>query len=205
MLKILRQWILCFPHKIHWLFVLILALVIPYLTREEEHPGEWYPFSNFPMYSNFEKQAYYVYVTDKDNNALPTYPIFGTWPSQIKKIYDGEIKKIAKDLNKASKKLTAEERFPAGVSVLQQLRDHSLYPDEVKKHPVLLLQQVDITLKEGRIHKETTLVGENECLQQSPTLPRTVCGSGSGASGWAVSLSITPRGKHFSCVPVWPS
>lgn len=160
MMNNVRQWIVCYPHKIHWLFVLVLALIVPYLTREDTHPGEWYPFSNFPMYSNFEKQAYYVYITDKNDQPLPTYPVFGTWPSHIKKIYDGEIKAIAKELGKASKKLTQEERLPAGRSVLQQLKDHSLSPEEVKKHPGFRLHQVDITLKDGRIHKETTMVGE---------------------------------------------
>lgn len=160
MMKIVRQCIVCFPHKMHWFFVLVLAVIIPWLTRKEAHPGEWYPFSNFPMYSSFEKQAYYVYITDKDNQPVPTFPIFGTWPSHIKKIYDAEIKTIAKRLRKPSKKLTAEERFPAGTGVLLQLRDHSLYPEELKKHRGFRLHQVDITLKDGRIHKETTLVGE---------------------------------------------
>jgi len=160
MMKNFRQWILCFPHKIHWLFVLVLAVIIPWMTKDTPHPGEWYPFSNFPMYSSFEKQAYYVYITDKGDKPIPNYPTFGTWPSHVKKIYDGEIKAIAKDLKKASKKLTPEERYPAGNAVLKQLRDNSTYPDEVKKYPGLRLYQVDITLKDGRIHKETTLVGE---------------------------------------------
>jgi hypothetical protein len=161
MMKIIRQWILCFPHKIHWLFVALLALVIPWLTRDTPTPGEWYPFSNFPMYSKFEKQAYYVFITDLDDKPVPTFPIFSVWPSHIKKIYDAEIKAIAKQLGKASKKLTAEERRPAGDRVLKQLSEQSRTPEKVKEHSGYRLQQVDIFLKDGHIVKEATLVGES--------------------------------------------
>ena len=56
MLTKLHQWFLCLPHKFHWFFVLLTGVLVPFLTRNNPDPkqrGEWYPFSNFPMYSTF--------------------------------------------------------------------------------------------------------------------------------------------------------
>ncbi len=77
--------------RILWLFVLVSSALVPLLTRH--HPikaqrGEWYPFSDFPMYSDFEEQAYYVYVTDRDDKPVPIAATFGIAPSDVKKAYD---------------------------------------------------------------------------------------------------------------------
>ncbi|HSJ02225.1 MAG: hypothetical protein ACAI34_16420 [Verrucomicrobium sp.] len=154
------QWILRIPLKIHCFFVLLTAGIIPLLTAGGKNPGEWYPFSNFPMYSSFEKQAYYVYVTDREDRPLALYPTFGNWSSGVKKIFDGYFKAEAKVLKKPSKKMTAEESRPAGDAALRQLRDTGRYPEEVKKHAGFRLYKVDISLKDGVIVKETSLVGE---------------------------------------------
>lgn len=161
MIKKVHQWILWLPHKVHWFFVLLTALLIPWLTRDAAKPGEWYPFSNFPMYSSFEKQAYYVYVTDLEDRPLALYPTFGNWTSGVKKIFDNYFKAEAKALKKPSKKLTAEEARPAGDATLKQLIETGRYPEEVKKHAGFRLYKVDITLDDhGKIVKETSLVGQ---------------------------------------------
>lgn len=170
--KMLYQWFLCLPHKFHWFFVVVTAFIIPWLTRNTVKPGEWYPFSNFPMYSNFEKQAYYVYITDKNDQPVAMYPTFGNWPSGIKKMYDGKLKEVVNDLKaKANNQgttyktkivnMTSEECRPAGDATLKQLVESSRTQDEIKKHTGFRLYQMDITLnKEGNIVKKTKLVGE---------------------------------------------
>ena len=48
---------------------------------------ENYPFSNFPMYSSFSSQTYYVYLTDGARRPLRTKE-FGLLSSGLKKIFD---------------------------------------------------------------------------------------------------------------------
>ena len=72
-----------------------MGAVIPLITAKTDKPGEFYPFSNFPMYSSFEPDTYLVYITDLEDKPLAISPIFGTSASDIKKTYDrklGELK-----------------------------------------------------------------------------------------------------------------
>ena len=158
------QWGLSYPFKLHWFFVLLTAVVVPFLTRNEKvkmYRGEWYPFSNFPMYSKFEETAYYVYVTDLQDQPVAIYPTFTTWSSAVKKMYDAKIKTIAANLKMPSKSLTAEQVRPAAQAVLAQLRQESRSPEEVRKHPGYRLYAMDVWLEDGRIMKQPRLLGES--------------------------------------------
>ena len=169
----LHQWSAWMPFKLHWFFVVLTALVIPYLTRHLPiaQRGEWYPFSNFPMYSNFEPQAYFVYITDLDDKPVGIQPTFGTWPTAVKKAYDLKLKDVVQKLKSDAEKvgskykkkqieMTTEECRPAGDATLRQIMESSKYPDEVKKHKGYRLYQMDIWLKDGVIQQKPKLVGE---------------------------------------------
>lgn len=161
------------PFRLHWIFVALTAVVIPLLTRNMPvaQRGEWYPFSNFPMYSNFEPQAYYVYITDLDDKPVAIQPTFATWPTAVKKAYDLKLKdvvqKLKSDAQKAGGKykkkqidMATEECRPAGDATLRQLMESTKFPDEMKKHKGFRLYQVDIWLEDGVIQKKAKLVGE---------------------------------------------
>lgn len=167
------QWRLNLPFKFHWFFVVLTAFVIPWLTKNLSiaQRGEWYPFSNFPMYSNFEPQAYYVYITDRNDNPVGIQPTFGTWPTAVKKAYDLRLKEVVKGLKENAVKnggkykkkqieMTTEECRPAGDALLKQLMESSKFPDEVKKHSGYRLYQQDIWLENGHIQQKPKLVGE---------------------------------------------
>jgi hypothetical protein len=167
-------WIAWHPMRILWLFVFISAALVPWLTRG--HPikaqrGEWYPFSDFPMYSDFEKQAYYVYLTDRDDKPVPVGAVFGISPSDVKKAYDDKLKREIARLKDEAKsrgekysrkiiEMSEAECRPAGDAALRELRDHCQSPEALRQFNGLRLYQVDITVKDGRIQKNTRLVGE---------------------------------------------
>jgi hypothetical protein len=174
MLKKLHQWFVCLPHKFHWFFVLLTGALIPFLTRAHPDPkqrGEWYPFSNFPMYSTFEDTAYYLYVTDLEDKPLPLVPTFGRTGSEVKKLYDlllkAEVKRLKGEAasrgEKYSKRIyqmTGEECQPAGNATLTQLRDTAKEQTQARGHSGLRLHQVDITLENGSIKERAKRVGE---------------------------------------------
>lgn len=159
------------PFRLHWITVLFLAVILPWLTRNQAKPGEWFPFSNFPMYSNFEKTAYYVFVTDLNDEPLPMTPIFGNWPSGVKKIYDAKLKEEVDRLKKAAiergeryrkriVQMDGEECRPAGDATLIQMVESSRNKEQIAKYPGFRLYQSDITLEDGMIVKRRKMVGE---------------------------------------------
>ena len=170
----LRQCFAWIPFKLHWFFVLVTGVLVPLLTRNHPDPkqhGEWYPFSNFPMYSTFEPTAYYVYVTDLNDKPVALVPTFGNWGSGVKKTYDqylkNEVKRLKKEAEAAGGKyrrrifeMSGEECRPAGDATLRQIRDTSKEQAEVRTHAGFRLYQVDITLEKGSIVKREKLVGE---------------------------------------------
>ena len=174
MLTKLHQWFLCLPHKFHWFFVLLTGVLVPFLTRHNPDPkqhGEWYPFSNFPMYSSFEDTAYYVYVTDLEDKPVALMPTFGNWGSGVKKAYDRflkeEIKRLKAEAEKRGEKyrtriaqMPGEECRPAGDETLKQLLDGARNQEQLRGSPGFRLYQVDITLEDGQIVQRKKRVGE---------------------------------------------
>lgn len=158
------------PFKLHWGFVLFLAFVLPWATRHTRTPGEWFPFSNFPMYSNFEKTAYYVYITDLEDQPLPMAKLFAV-PSAVKKAYDQKLKAWVKVLKeqavargdkyrKRIVEMDGEECRPAGDAALKQLVESLSDQTALTQYPGFRLYQMDITLEDRKITKRAKLVGE---------------------------------------------
>ncbi|MCP5558010.1 MAG: hypothetical protein H7A55_09685 [Verrucomicrobiaceae bacterium] len=150
------------PFKLHWFLVLLMAFVIPALTARTDKPGEFYPFSNFPMYSSFEPATYFVYVTDEKDQDLRMGPLFGRAPSDVKKVYDRKLNDAKKAHGGKVKKadLPPEIRAEAAQTVLQWLIDNM--PDKSPLAPAkgLRLHRVDIVFTDGAVKQTTQLEGE---------------------------------------------
>lgn len=134
-------------------FVLVMVGILALMR-------EWYPFSHFPMYARFENYTYYVYVTDHNETPLPVESLFGIRTANLKKIYQKELRRIARDHPRGTKGLPREQRREAGDYVLQFLRENSANPRKTDAIRGLKLYQVDIRGVNGRIEKEAYLVGE---------------------------------------------
>ncbi|MDB6075362.1 MAG: hypothetical protein JWO89_3002, partial [Verrucomicrobiaceae bacterium] len=111
------------PFLYHWSLVVVMALVVPLLTRKSDKPGEFYPFSNFPMYSRFEPQTYYVYVRDLKGGPVSVAALFGTSITNVKKVYDNKLTGLKKKSGPGIKKadLSNEDRSQAASETLQCL------------------------------------------------------------------------------------
>lgn len=151
------------PFLYHWSLVVLMALVIPLLTAKSDKPGEFYPFSNFPMYSRFEPQTYYVYLRDLKGGLVPVSPIFGTSITNVKKVYDGKLTSLKKKAGAGKKKadLSDEDRAQAARETLQWLV--SIAPksaqSRVQELGGLELHQVDIEYRDLKINKKDAAVG----------------------------------------------
>lgn len=108
----LKRWWLKVPFR--HMAALVLALLII---------GEQFPFSNFPMYSNFGTDADVMYVTDQNDQPISMKPLLKTSSSSAKKRYKKELSNVCKKSGRDIEEATAEERQKAGAITLKSLVD----------------------------------------------------------------------------------
>lgn len=89
--------------------VLVIAL---FIIKEQ------FPFSNFPMYSNFDSEADVLFIADQTGNPVSMDRVFGKGSSTIKKAWKKEVSKLVNPRGRDSKQSTPEERAKAGAVVL---------------------------------------------------------------------------------------
>ncbi len=148
--------------RYHWLLVALMAFIIPVLTMKTEKPGEFYPFSNFPMYSSFEPATYYVYITGSKGELVPIAPMFGRSISDLKKTYDGNLKVLKKTISGVRKsEMPPELKAEAAHQAMQWLLDITPVnsKEKVKAFGVLNLHEVQIKFRDTKIDKRDVLVG----------------------------------------------
>jgi hypothetical protein len=150
------------PFRFHWALVLLMGAVIPLITAKTDKPGEFYPFSNFPMYSSFEPDTYLVYITDLEDKPLAISPVFGTSASDIKKTYDrklGELKPRApKGTRKANLPLSLKQE--AAAETLAALVKRISPSPHLTGKTGLRLHQVDIHYDGDLLTQRSTPVGQ---------------------------------------------
>ncbi len=94
-------------------FAPMTALVVALFIIKEQ-----FPFSNFPMYSNFDTEADVVYIADQTGQPVPMDMVFRSGSSTAKKAYKKELGKITAKDKRDSSDATALERAAAGKIVL---------------------------------------------------------------------------------------
>lgn len=103
-----------------------LLLVVLFLFVVKER----YPFSNFPMYSNLDKEADILYVTDQADQALPMDSVFRTGSGTSKKMYKKELNSLTKTTGRKLEVATPEDRAAAGravmATILERIRPKNL-------------------------------------------------------------------------------
>jgi hypothetical protein len=122
---------------------------------------ENYPVSNFPMYSSFIAEAYYLYLTNAEGTPLATRR-FGLTAYELKKIFDRHGRKELKRYRKSEDQpvLLAEEA--AGRSLLAYLDDISAGNSGAKKLLAgLQVRYVLIAQHGDELRQETRIVAQH--------------------------------------------
>lgn len=109
--------------------------------------GEEYPFSPFPMYSNFHNDARVVWIADQDGHPLATSDHFGLRASTIKKVLDQRARELAGDHLKRSQPVPSEDELErqAAVLVLEELWTDRR-PERLERAGVTSLQLMEQTI-----------------------------------------------------------
>ncbi len=145
-----------FPRLLHLPFKRVAALVAVLFFV-----GEFYPLSNFPMYSGIAKDADYYFLTDGDDSPIPMLERFGIRTARAKKIFQMHLNEITRARGGKRSTATAEELERAALLLLEAL--FANMPDG--QAPLLTAQQlrlyrVDLTLEDGRFHRQRHLMAE---------------------------------------------
>lgn len=122
---------------------------------------ENYPFSNFPMYSSFAKNSYYVYLADGNGQPLATTR-FGLTTPGMKKIYESRRRAAIKKDKEAHNQDSFWADRAAGASLLQYLEGlPALQKQKSSLLPGLEVRRVNLLWKAGRIESTTRIVAQH--------------------------------------------
>ena len=123
--------------------------------------GEQFPFSNFPMYSSFGRDTYYVYLADGTGQPLPTIAAAGITTPILKKMYDAELQRELKRLRTQRRRLRVEQKAPVGARVLEALVKSAPSLTAVPQRPPgVRLYEVNISVEQGQFNRRTELIAE---------------------------------------------
>jgi hypothetical protein len=126
--------------------------------------GDEYPFSNYPMYSNFDEEALIFFISDENGTPLEMREVFDKSASDAKKIYKNHLQRLAKDADIADDQeppLTMMQE--AGRKVLDQFLTEHKRPDfteQMAAHSALQAHLRRVWLEDGKFHDEFTLLAE---------------------------------------------
>ena len=124
--------------------------------------GEQFPFSDFPMYSSFQRDTYYVYLADESGQPLPTLSTLGMTTPILKKHYDREVQREVRRLRTRRRLMSAQQKAPAGERILRALKPlaerHGT--SDAARRRTLRLYEVNIYADGGAFSRRTDLIAE---------------------------------------------
>ena len=131
---------------------LVLLLVLLSLSlKNPDGRAEYYPFSNYPMYSQFDKEDYFVYIADQHGLPLPSKETFRITTPKIKKRFKSELGAVAARLGVRKSDVAGRELEAVGISTLQTLDNPVPGHPRVAALTELQLVYVDLRRGEGEI------------------------------------------------------
>ena len=130
---------------------------------------ENFPFTHYPMYSNFEDQTYYVWLAGGDGAPIPVEKLTYNRLGRIKKIYNSGLQEVRDEIGRAEGKkprkreLTLTQRRGPGDETLRWIYQNSrpAAQQSLLDAAPLRLYQVDVRIEGNRVVEDPRkLVGE---------------------------------------------
>ncbi len=120
--------------------------------------GEFYPFSNFPMYSRLDDKADLVYVrTVPDGRPVPILAAYNINSSRAKKIYQSEVDRKVRSRGARRSDATPDEQSAAATYLLDFLvRRMSPGQREIYPSSDIELVRVVLTNENGILRRQET-------------------------------------------------
>lgn len=120
--------------------------------------GENYPFSNFPMYSSFAKNSYYIYLANAAGQPLASAS-FGLTTPGLKKIFES---KRRAQFRHSGMIEPAQADQAAGAALLRYLDELPAVARKPALLPGLQVRRVNILWEAGGITAQTETVAQQQ-------------------------------------------
>jgi hypothetical protein len=114
--------------------------------------GEWYPFSNFPMYSKLASTTQCLYIAQPDGTPVFIGRDLGVQPFLLRKIYNTEIESLKKAVPNGKRSGISQEQMDgAARKVLDWFREKHAKPGSTLHEAPLKLMTEDYTIESGKV------------------------------------------------------
>ncbi len=131
--------------------------LVLFLTAASLALGEFYPFSDYPMYSQFKGVEYYLYVTDGSDRPLACEN-FRTSAPKLKKRFKGKLKKRAAAEDSDEEDVSAEGLAVIGRETLESYLGTAAHDGPMAGVRELKLVLVDIGYEDEAIAKTERVI-----------------------------------------------
>lgn len=137
-----------------WVWVVAFALTLI---------GDVFPFSPFPMYSYFSRDAQVLYLANADDEVIPMQKISGVRTSVAKKIYKRELKEICKSNGRKSSQATDADREQAGLYLIDYILEREK-PRQLRKYTdgTVTLKRLLISLENDELTEVHTTIATTQ-------------------------------------------
>ncbi|MEM0897876.1 MAG: hypothetical protein AAGJ79_13445 [Verrucomicrobiota bacterium] len=125
----------------------LLVLTVIGLAVEEQ-----YPFSHYPMYSNFDGIDYFVFITDQNGEPLPC-KVMHTSAAKLKKRFNGKIKKAARAADVRERELDRATLATLGRETLESYMGQTDRDGRMEAVTEIRLIRVDLLAEDKEITK----------------------------------------------------
>ena len=147
----------CLPGMRRWIpaFWLVI-LAVPLMTKIKE----WYPFSNFPMYSSLA-DIWTLQLTNEKNQTISSQRDFTGDANSIRKLTTARLRQVQKERNITTGMLKPEDWHEAGRRTLQWLvENHQPKAPQVVEANALRLWRKEYVLSDKNFNGRYTLLIE---------------------------------------------
>ena len=147
--------------------VVVFAVASTYLEKiDPGSKGEFYPFSNYPMYANpRDRELEYFFLHDGDDQPIASHRHTGFTAARIKKLMRSELQAWAKEndlkWNKKSGWMTDEIKSDAAARVLAYLRQRSHELGNPLPSTVQMMQGLIFVDEERRLSERARSIAVN--------------------------------------------
>lgn len=128
-----------------------------FILITQELKEKWYPFSNFPMYSNPAEWDDYIYLTDSQDQPIGIQFHVGMSSAKLNKIFNTTMKEHGLKTSAVKRNAPPDVEGRVGAEVMAKARRWA----ENRKRPLpegARLYRVIIERREGRLHERSHLV-----------------------------------------------
>ena len=149
------------PRPMWWRVVFHPLMAVPlFIVITQKLEEKWYPFSNFPMYSNPSEWDDYIYLTDGQDRPIGVQPHAGVSSAKLNKVFNNTMKKHGLKQSEVKRNAPPDVEKKVGDEVLGVARGWAENRQRPLPQPTRLYRVIIERQPDGRLTERAHLVTE---------------------------------------------